>query len=109
MIKKGGSMKIKDGKKIKEGVIKHTKELEEEARRFRREVQKNIGTAILAAFGFIIALVWRDAIQESIDKLLKVLNLTGTGYFYKIITAIIITVTCVIGIMQVSKWSEKEV
>lgn len=101
-------MKIKDGKKIKETVIKSTKELEEEARRFRREVQKNIGTAILAAFGFVIALVWRDAIQESVDKILRVLNITGTGYFYKILTAIIVTIICVIGIMQVSRWSEKE-
>lgn len=114
MIKNGKAI-IKGGKRIKEnvikhtkGVIKHTKEIEEEARRFRKEVQKNIATAILAAFGFIIALVWRDAIQESIDKLLKVFNLTGTGYFYKILTAIIITIICAFGIMQVSKWAEKE-
>ncbi len=107
MIKNGKAI-IKGGKRIKENVIKHTKAIEEEARRFRKEVQKNIATAILAAFGFIIALVWRDAIQESIDKLLKVFNLTGTGYFYKILTAIIMTIICAFGIMQVSKWAEKE-
>lgn len=107
MIKKGEIM-VGNGKIIKEKIAKGRKEIEEEAKRFRKEVQKNTATAILAAFGFVIALVWRDAIQESIDKLLKVLNLTGTGFIYKILTAIIVTIICVIGIMEISKWSEKK-
>ena len=32
--------------------------------KLKSEVKKNILTAILAAFGFIIALIWRDAIKE---------------------------------------------
>ncbi len=105
---KDGKRIIKRGRKIGKHVIEHTRELEEEARRFRKEIQKNVATAILAAFGFIIALVWRDAIQESIDNLLKILNLTGTGYFYRILTAVIVTLVCVFGIMRVSVWAETE-
>ena len=89
-------------------IMKHRKDIEEEAMRFRKDMQKNIATAILAAFAFIIALVWKDAIQESVDKLLKVLNLTGTGYLYRVFTAIFVTVICVFGMMQISKWAESE-
>jgi len=105
---KNAKIIIKGGKRIGKGVLRHKKEIEAEARRFRRDVQKKIATAILAALGFVIALVWRDAIQESVDKVLKVLNITGTGYFYKILTAILVTIICVIAIMQISRWSEKE-
>ncbi len=50
--------------------------LREKAKKLEREFKKNITTAILAAFAFIIALVWRDAIQETVDKIISLLNLT---------------------------------
>jgi hypothetical protein len=71
------------------------------------EVKINIATAIAAAFGFVIALLWRDVI-------IGILKYTGywqEGGFDSseaiiagVILVIIITIICVIGIMFISKW-----
>ena len=71
------------------------------------EVKINIATAIAAAFGFVIALLWRDVI-------IGLLKLGGlwqeggfsdlTGAIIAIVVAVIITVVCVFGIMYISKW-----
>jgi hypothetical protein len=71
------------------------------------EVKINIATAIAAAFGFVIALLWRDVI-------IGILKYTGywqEGGFDSseaiiagVILVIIITIICVFGIMFVSKW-----
>jgi len=71
------------------------------------EVKINIATAIAAAFGFVIALLWRDVIIG----VLKFYDLWRDGGFNDemgiaigIIVVIIITVLCVFGIMYISKW-----
>lgn len=79
-----------------------------EAERLIRAVRKNIGTAILAAFAFVIALVWRDAIQEGVDSLVIRLNIPQEGYLFKIVAAVLITIVCVIGILIFSRWVEKK-
>jgi len=71
------------------------------------DVKINIATAIAAAFGFVIALLWRDVI-------IGILKYTGywqEGGFDSseaiiagVILVIIITIICVFGIMFVSKW-----
>ena len=72
------------------------------------EAKKKASIAISAAFAFVIALVWRDAIKEAIDKILENLGMTGSAYIYNIIAAVIVTVICVIGIMFISRWGEAE-
>jgi hypothetical protein len=71
------------------------------------EVKINIATAVAAAFGFVIALLWRDIIIG----LLKLGGLWQDGGFndvtgaaVAIVVAIVITVICVFGIMYISKW-----
>ena len=70
------------------------------------EVKINIATAIAAAFGFVIALIWK----EIIVGLFALAGLTindisdPTGAAIAIISGIIITIVCVIGIMYISKW-----
>lgn len=83
------------------------KKIKEASLKFQKEVRKNVAGAVLAAFGFIIALVWRDAIQENIHKLVGILGLTESMYLYKLIIAFLVTVICVAGILFLSKWSEK--
>jgi uncharacterized protein YacL len=71
------------------------------------EVKINIATAIAAAFGFVIALLWRDVI-------IGILKYTGywqEGGFDSseaiiagVILVIVITIICVFGIMFISKW-----
>ena len=73
-----------------------------------KEVKSTIAVAIAGAFGFIIALIWRDIIIG----LLKYANLwteggkfdSHIGAIISIVVAIIITVVCVFGIMYISKW-----
>jgi len=78
------------------------------AQKFRTDIKRNIITAVLAAFGFLIALVWRDAIKESVNDLIKLLNVQGSGTAFMYLTAIITTLICVAGIIMFSRWSEKQ-
>jgi hypothetical protein len=71
------------------------------------EVKINIATAIAAAFGFVIALLWRDVIIG----ILKFFELWREGGFNDemgivvgVVVVIIITILCVLGIMYISKW-----
>lgn len=79
------------------------KKVKEAASKFKSEVKKNILTAILAAFGFIIALVWRDAIQAGVNEITSRVGMEGTGYVYQTTMAALITIICVIGILFFSK------
>lgn len=72
-----------------------------------REVKLAIATAIAAAFGFIIALIWKDVI-------IGLMKLAGwwqeggfadtNGAVMAIVVAIFITIVSVIGILFISKW-----
>jgi|TARA_B100001971_G_C17679303_1_gene281466 hypothetical protein len=77
------------------------------AEKVRSESKKNVLTAILAAFGFIIALVWRDAIRAGVDMIVKRLNL-GEGYLYQVVVALIVTIIAVIAIIIISRLKGKE-
>ena len=78
------------------------------AERFKKEAKKNIITAVMAAFGFLIALVWRDAIKESVNDIIKLFSIEGSGAIILYITATLTTIICVIGIIIFSRWSEKK-
>ncbi|VVB59167.1 Uncharacterised protein [uncultured archaeon] len=71
------------------------------------EVRKTIGGAIVAAFAFIIALVWQDVIRSTVDGLIAYLGLTGGGYV-RLLAALITTLIAVGGIWYFSRWSEKQ-
>ena len=74
------------------------------------EVKITTATAIAAAFGFIIALIWK----EIIVGLFALAGLTindiadGMGAIIAIISGIIITLVCVFGILYISKWGGAE-
>ena len=95
-------------KQIKKHIGNGVLRVSDTYKKVQHEIRKNIATAILAAFAFIIALVWRDAIQDGVNKIIEELGITGKGYIYKTITAAIITVICVLGIMFFSRWGEKK-
>ncbi len=57
------------------------------AKALQTEVKKNILKAVLAAFAFVIALVWRDAIRAGVDEIIKRAGIEGTGYVYQITMA----------------------
>ena len=66
----------------------------------------NISTAIAAAFGFVIALIWKEIIVGLFALAgLTINDITdATGAVITILSGVIITLVCVIGIMYISKW-----
>jgi hypothetical protein len=72
-----------------------------------KEIKSTIAVSIAAAFGFIIALIWKDVIigamqraglwQEGIPD-------SWAQVGYATIVALIITVVSVLGIIYISKW-----
>ncbi len=71
--------------------------------KFKRELKKSMTTAIVAAFGFLIALSWRDVITSWMAKISETSPIKGN-----LISAMIITVLSITGILIVSKFSHEE-
>jgi len=76
-----------------------------------KEVKSTIAVAIAGAFGFIIALIWKDIIIGA----MKLANLWQDGGFpdftalgIGIVVAIIITIVAVLGILYITKWGGVE-
>jgi hypothetical protein len=72
-----------------------------------KEIKSTIAVAIAAAFGFIIALIWKDIIIGIMT--LSGLWLAGgpttwVGAGISIVMALVITVVSVLGIVYISKW-----
>ena len=101
--------------KLKERIVEEHKKIGKigtnaraRAKEFEKETRKTTATAIAAAFSFVIALFWRDAVQDLIDKILTQLGLTGSTYIAKILAALLVTAVGVIAIMRISKWGQLE-
>lgn len=76
--------------------------------KFRKSFRKHSVTAIVAAFGFLIALSWRDFISDSVNQLVSSLGVSEKLYLYKLLTAILVTILAIIAIMIVSKLEIKK-
>jgi len=72
-----------------------------QAKKFKRELKKAMSTAILAAFGFLIALVWKDVITEWVNQIAEKSPFSG-----KLFSAILVTLICVLGVMIITKLTE---
>ncbi|MEK6890039.1 MAG: DUF5654 family protein [Nanoarchaeota archaeon] len=64
----------------------------------KSEFRGQASTAIITAFGLVIALAWKDVITDFISKINP---FTNSSLF---LSAIIITIVSVIGISLVSRW-----
>ena len=93
---------------MKKNVIKAKEKTKRATKRFQSEFKTHVVTAITAAFAFLIALVWRDAIQEGVNNIMTTLGITGTAYIYKIYVAIAITIICVVALILFSRWGAKK-
>jgi len=78
-------------KKSKKKKTKNYKEL-------KNEFKQAISTAIIAAFGIVMALAWKDVIEGFVQKITSVSPIQG-----KLITALFITLVGVLGIWLVTK------
>ena len=73
--------------KIKKRIIESRERAREHGRKFRKELFGSLNTAIVAAFGFLIALTWKDVITEAVGKIEQLSPLNG-----KLISAGLITI-----------------
>jgi uncharacterized membrane protein YdbT with pleckstrin-like domain len=78
---------------------------ENKFKKFKKEFRKQTIIAIMAAFGFLMALSWRDFISELVSHIVEYFTLGGQLYLYKLFSAIIVTLIAVIGIIIVSKFN----
>lgn len=97
---------LKDQKDIIKLVAQTTKQT---IHNLKNETKKHLVTAIVAAFGFIIALVWKDTIKEYVNIIVEKFPIYGASQsiisFY---TAIITTIIAVIGIFIITRWAAKD-
>ena len=99
----------KNIKKIRDFKPKISQEaLRDKAKKLERDVRKNISTAIGRAFAFLIALAWKDMIVDIVNKIVGLLNMEENLYLFRIVTALLVTIICVIGIWVSSKIAAKE-
>jgi hypothetical protein len=96
MINKLTKKEILEKKKIKAELL-HEK-AKKSVHNFKREFKKEMNTAIIAAFGFLIALVWKDVITNFVNNVSEKSPLHGA-----LVSALAVTIICVLGIMLVSR------
>lgn len=72
------------------------------------QIKSDVTPAIVASFGFIIALVWRDAIREALNHYLESTGLMGSVVLYNFISAVIVTIVVIAIMMSVSKYGRSK-
>ena len=72
------------------------------------ETKKQIVVALLAGFGFLIALVWRDFLKQIADWVIATSHLTGPALLIKLYIAILTTILSVVGILIITKWNKEK-
>ena len=92
---------------IKRGAYILKNRVSAEALQVSKEIKRHVTTAILAALGFIIALVWRDIIQITFTSIVKSLGLGVDTYLSSLFSVVLITIFCVLGIIYLSRWAER--
>ena len=92
-------------KEVKE-IEKHN-QLVQELIGIKEEIRTDIVGPIVASFGFIIALVWRDAIKGALDVYLARAGLTSEAYLYNFVSAIIVTFFVILLMLFILRLSKK--
>ena len=93
---------------VKKHIKKAHQTTKQKASKFKKEAQKQVVLAILAAFAFLIALSWRDFISDSVNKIVSILGFSEQLYFFKLLSALTVTLIAVLGILLVSKFKVEE-
>jgi hypothetical protein len=73
----------------------------------KTKFKTHISTAILTAFGLLMALVWKDLIQKIINENIPYLTIEKYPYLSELYSAILVTLIATLGIILVSKWADK--
>lgn len=95
----------KNKKKNKNEIVA---ELQTDLKNIKRELKHDVTPAVVASFGFIIALIWRDAIKSGIDEFLTRAGLLDKAYLYNFVSAIIVTFIVIFIMIVIAKWGRKK-
>ncbi len=95
-------------RKIIEKAHESAKKAREKSKKFKKEFRNQATVAVIAAFGFLIALSWRDFISDTVNKIVLSLGVYDQLYIYKLFSAILITIIAIFGIMIASKFKINE-
>lgn len=90
-------------KQLKQRLSKHLS-----LTKFKNEFKQQTSTAIIAAFGLLVALSWKDVVTKVVDNVTTPALVAAHPYIAAVYTALIITVIAVLGIAVVSHWSKKD-
>ena len=71
---------------------------------FGGELKKHSLVAITVAFGFLIALAWKDPIVALVELIVARIGV-AEGVYAGIISAVVVTIIAVLGLMALSKWA----
>ncbi len=74
----------------------------------KEELRSDVAVPVAASFGFIIALIWRDAIQKTISTFLTKMGLDSEYYIYQIISAVVVTAIVIILMILITIFSRKK-
>ena len=74
----------------------------------KTETKKQVIIALMAGFGFLIALVWRDFLQEIANAIIASSHIQGSAITVKGWVAVITTVFAVIGIIIITRWNGED-
>ena len=100
-------MKKKSDKKNVNIPKKILKKVELDLELLKTELRNDVAKPVVASFGFIIALVWRDAISAAIAEYLRRAGMTGQEYIYNFYSAVLVTIVVIFLMMSITKLSRK--
>jgi hypothetical protein len=90
-------------------INKRLKDLRARREEFREELhtefRKQVVVGITAAFGFLIALSWREPIEQVVKETIVRLGFSSTTIGSKFIVAVIITVIAALFLVLLTKWA----
>jgi len=95
-------------KNLKKQLPKHlNKHLLSKDDYYASQVRQHTTTAIIAAFSFLIALVWKDFFVKVISEMLNVLIVPPNTHLTNLYSAVIVTIIAILGILTMLKWAKK--
>lgn len=81
-------------------IKRNAKVLKHNAKKLKTEIGSKLTNLITAAFGFVAALSWNDAIKSMINAFIPSQN----AWPYLVLNAVVVTAIAVIAIVLISKY-----
>ncbi len=81
--------------------------MREQMKALQQHTKTQFITLITAAFGFVAALFWRDAIQAFLEQVFGFSAGNGEIWYYQLFVAVIITIIAAVVIYLFSKFSQE--